>query len=33
MAQRGAPDQATAGIGAKYSFSVDAPAWRLFSGR
>jgi outer membrane protein len=33
VTQRGSPDQVTAGIGAKYSFSVDAPAWRFFSGR
>jgi outer membrane scaffolding protein for murein synthesis (MipA/OmpV family) len=33
VAQRGSPDQVTAGIGAKYSFSVDAPAWRFFPGR
>jgi MipA family protein len=30
---RGSPDQVTAGVGAKYSFSVDAPAWRFFPGR
>jgi outer membrane protein len=33
VTQRGSPDQVTVGVGAKYSFSVDAPAWGLFSGR
>ena len=33
VTQRGSPDQFTAGIGAKYSFSVNAPAWTFFSGR
>ena len=31
--QRGTPDQVTAGIGVKYSFSVDAPTWLPFSRR
>jgi MipA family protein len=33
VTQRGSPDQFTAGIGAKYSFSVDAPAWTFFTDR
>jgi MipA family protein len=33
VTDRGSRDQVTIGIGAKYTFSVDEPGWRLFSGR